>query len=151
MAAAQSPPFTIRLADPADGEAQRCLALLALELERRAILGPVPTAPLVPGSSFLVAYLRGEAIGCGAVVNRPDAPSEIDNLWVARPARRIGIGRLLLAELELRAVVSGAPAVRARIDRALHEATILCRSTDYVELPNTNGDKPAYRLFEKPI
>jgi GNAT superfamily N-acetyltransferase len=152
MAAAKSPPFTIRIADPDASDAKRCLRLLSAELERRAVAsgtgrGELPTAR----ASFLVAYLRGEPIACGAAVHHPQGPSEIDRLWVARPARRIGIGRLLLAELELRALVAGAPTVRARVDRGLHEATTLCRVADYVELPSENGDSPSYRRFEKTL
>jgi GNAT superfamily N-acetyltransferase len=153
MSAVKAPAFTIRVADPSGRDGQRCLGLLAAELERRAIASPASQAlaPLLPEASFLVAYLRGEPIGCGAILYREGGPSELDRLWVARPARRIGIGRLLLAELELRAIVAAAPAVRALIDRSLHEATTLCRASEYVELPLENGNRPAYRRFEKAL
>ena len=57
-----------------------------------------------PAGLFLVAYLRGEPVGCGAVKHHPGDPSEIKRMWVAESARGLGIARRLLAELEVDAV-----------------------------------------------
>lgn len=153
MSTSRHPLVTIRIGDPMQRDAKRCLELLGVELQRRtgSHVKAAETNLLPPRASFLVAYLGDEAVGCGAVTHGAAAPSGIERLWVDRGVRRLGIGRLMLAELEARAIAAGAYATNLQIDRSLHEATALCRSSDYLELPVSNGRTPTYRRFEKPL
>jgi GNAT superfamily N-acetyltransferase len=63
-----------------------------------AELGPEDVAP--PTGAFVVAYLDGEAVGCGAIRRHDDGVGEVKRVWVAPPARGRGISRALMARLE---------------------------------------------------
>jgi DNA-binding MarR family transcriptional regulator/GNAT superfamily N-acetyltransferase len=148
---------SIRRVDPLDPDARACLRRYFAELERRAEPGldPARALPVDPASvrppagEMLVAYRRGEAVGCGAVKHHPDAPSEIKRMWVSESARGLGLGRRLLAELETRAARAGATAVRLDTNRALTEAIGLYRSSGYVEVAPFNAEPFAHHWFEK--
>jgi DNA-binding MarR family transcriptional regulator/GNAT superfamily N-acetyltransferase len=147
----------IRTVDPAHPDARRCLRAYFAELDRRSDPGLDPSVTLVvepeavrpPAGSFLIAYLRAEPSGCGAVKHRPGAPSEIKRMWVAESARGVGIGRRLLMELEADAVRSGAPATRLDTNGNLVEAIAMYRSAGYVEVPAFNDEPFAHHWFEK--
>ena len=103
------------------------------ELDRRSESGFDATAGISaephevtpPAGLFLVAYLRGEPVGCGAVKHHPGEASEIKRMWVAEPARGLGIARRLLAELEKEAVASGASTAHLETNKTLVEAIAL--------------------------
>jgi DNA-binding MarR family transcriptional regulator/GNAT superfamily N-acetyltransferase len=147
----------IRAVDPTDRDARRCVRAYFAELNRRSESGFDPSAGISaepheltpPAGSFLIAYLRGEPAGCGAVKHHPGAPSEIKRMWVAESARGLGIGRRLLGELEARAVRSGASAARLETNRALVEAISMYRSAGYIEVPAFNAEPFAHHWFEK--
>jgi DNA-binding MarR family transcriptional regulator/GNAT superfamily N-acetyltransferase len=149
----------IRTVDPADPDARRCIRAYFGELDRRSDSGFDPAAGisaephelLPPAGRFLIAYLRGEPVGCGAVKHHPGAPSEIKRMWVAESARGLGIARRLLDELERWAIRSGASAARLETNRALVEAIALYRSTGYVEVPPFNDEPFAHHWFEKQL
>jgi DNA-binding MarR family transcriptional regulator/GNAT superfamily N-acetyltransferase len=149
----------IRTVDPADSDARRCIRAYFAELDRRSGSGFDPAAGisaephelLPPAGRFLIAYLRGEPVGCGAVKHHPGAPSEIKRMWVAESARGLGIARRLLDELERWAIRSGASAARLETNRALVEAIALYRSTGYVEVPPFNDEPFAHHWFEKQL
>ncbi len=140
----------IRRVDPGHPHARACLRRYFAELDRRSDPGldPSQALPVAP-DEMLVAYLRSEPIGCGAVKHHPGAPSEIKRMWVSEEVRGLGVGRRLLAELEARAARSGAPAARLDTNRALTEAIALYRSAGYVEVPPFNAEPFAHHWFEK--
>jgi DNA-binding MarR family transcriptional regulator/ribosomal protein S18 acetylase RimI-like enzyme len=140
----------IRRVDPMDPEAQSCLRRYFAELDRRSEPGldPSQTLPVEP-DEMLVAYLRGDPVGCGALKHHPGAASDIKRMWVSESVRGLGIGRRLLADLEARAAWSGAPAVRLDTNRALTEAIGLYRSSGYVEVAPFNAEPFAHHWFEK--
>jgi ribosomal protein S18 acetylase RimI-like enzyme len=70
-------------------------------------------------------------------------------MWVAESARGLGIGRRLLAELEGRALRSGAVTARLETNRSLVEAIAMYRSAGYVEVPAFNDEPFAHHWFEK--
>ncbi len=70
-------------------------------------------------------------------------------MWVADPARGLGIGRRLLQKLELLAAQTQAPATRLETNRALVEAIAMYRSAGYVEVPAFNDEPFAHHWFEK--
>ena len=72
----------IRTVDPTDRDAVRCVRAYFAELDRRSESGFDPGAGISaephelvpPAGRFLIAYLRGEPAGCGAVKHHPAAP-----------------------------------------------------------------------------
>jgi GNAT superfamily N-acetyltransferase len=98
---------------------------------------------------FIVARLRGEPIGCGAL--KTATPPEIKRMWVAPEARGMGVGRRILAELERHALAQGASAIRLETNRALGEAQQLYRSSGYVEVEPFNDEPYAHYWFTKTL
>jgi DNA-binding MarR family transcriptional regulator/GNAT superfamily N-acetyltransferase len=147
----------IREVDPSAPDARQCLRSYFAELERRSRMPFDPNAGATakphevrpPAGLFLVAYLRDAPIGCGAVKHFADGVSDIKRMWVAEPARGLGIGRRLLAELETRAGERGTRVVRLETSRLLTEAIALYLSAGYVEVPAFNDEPFADHWFEK--
>ena len=88
----------IRRVDPEEPDAQRCLRAYVAELNRRApdrgfdpSKGSTAEAArgAAAGGAFVVAYLRGEPVGCGAVKHHP---GEVDatSSGCGSPSRRAG-------------------------------------------------------------
>jgi DNA-binding MarR family transcriptional regulator/GNAT superfamily N-acetyltransferase len=147
----------IETVDPTHRDARRCLRAYFAELDRRSESGYDPSAGVSaephemtpPAGEFLIAYLRGEAVGCGGVKHDPGAPTEVKRMWVAESARGLGMGRRLLEQLEARARNSGASIARIETNGALLEAIALYRSAGYVEVPAFNDEPFAHHWFEK--
>jgi DNA-binding MarR family transcriptional regulator/GNAT superfamily N-acetyltransferase len=147
----------MRVVDPAHADAQRCLTAYFAELERRShtkldpatLASAKPHEMRPPNGVMLVAYLRGEAIGCGAVKLHGRAPCEIKRMWVDDSARGLGLGRRLLAELEGAARDDGARVAHIETNHTLTEAIGLYRSSGYVEVPAFNEEPFADHWFEK--
>ena len=147
----------IRPVDPDSADARSCLRAYFAELSRRSESGfdaaagisAEPHEVTPPAGLFLVAYLRGEPVGCGAVKHHPGEASEIKRMWVAEPARGLGIARRLLAELENDAVTSGASKTHLETNKTLVEAIALYRTAGYVEVPAFNEEPFAHHWFEK--
>jgi DNA-binding MarR family transcriptional regulator/GNAT superfamily N-acetyltransferase len=147
----------IRRVDPDGPDARSCVRAYFAELDRRSESGfdaaagisAEPHEVTPPAGLFLVAYLDGEPIGCGAVKHHPGNASEIKRMWVAESARGLGIARQILAELEADAVRSGATAAHLETNKALIEAIALYRSAGYIEVPAFNDEPFADHWFEK--
>ena len=143
--------------DPSHPDAQACLHAYVTELGRRFESGfdPARSIPAElhelrpPAGLFLVATLRSEPVGCGALKFHGGEPAELKRMWVAEEARGLGIGRRLLAELEGRAAAAGAPAVRLETNETLTEAIGLYRSAGYEEVDAFNDEPYAHHWFEK--
>jgi DNA-binding MarR family transcriptional regulator/GNAT superfamily N-acetyltransferase len=154
-----TPDTEIRTADPAGADAQRCINAYFAELNRRSNVPydpsrGVPAEPhemTPPAGLFLVAYVNGEAVGCGGVKHHPPEPSEIKRMWVAEPARGLGIARRLLNLLEAEAMNSGAASTRLETNGNLKEAIAMYRSAGYVEVPPFNDEPFAHHWFEKAL
>jgi DNA-binding MarR family transcriptional regulator/ribosomal protein S18 acetylase RimI-like enzyme len=143
--------------EPADPRAEHCLRAYFAELDRRFDTGfdparslPTDTRELrLPAGLLLVATLRDQPVGCGALKLHGAQPAELKRMWVADTARRLGVGRRLLAELERHAAEQGAPAVRLETNKSLVEAIALYRSAGYVEVAPFNDEPYAHHWFEK--
>jgi DNA-binding MarR family transcriptional regulator len=143
--------------DPGDQRARYCLDEYFAELDRRFDAGFDParsrygdaTELRPPEGLFLVATLRGAPIGCGALRLHGAEPVEIKRMWVAASARRLGVGRRLLSELEAHAVAAGATTVRLDTNRSLAEAIAMYRSSGYVEVDAFNDEAYAHHWFQK--
>jgi GNAT superfamily N-acetyltransferase len=150
----------LREVDPESTDAQRCLRAYYAELLRRAPdRGFDPTKGATakphevrpPNGAFVVAYLRGEAIGCGAVKHHPGEVTDIKRMWVAESARGLGLGRRLLERLEGLAHERGSTTARLESGDVLHEAIALYRSAGYAEVEPFNDEPYADRWFAKEL
>jgi DNA-binding MarR family transcriptional regulator len=150
----------LRQVDPASPDAQRCLRAYVTELNRRApqrgfdpskgaTAEPHEVRP--PRGAFVVAYRRGEPVGCGAVKHQPHEVTDIKRMWVAESARGLGLGRRLLEHLERLAREHGSREAHLETSDVLHEAIALYRSSGYVEVPPFNHEPFADRWFTKPL
>ena len=104
-----------------------------------------------PNGRFLVARLRNDPIGCGALKLSTGEPAEIKRMWVSPSARGLGLGRRLLRELEDHARSAAATTVRLETNRALNEAISLYRSAGYEEAGAHGDDPHADQWFEKAL
>ncbi len=147
----------VRVADPSEPAARACMAAYFAELAARFDGGFDPArsisaddAELIPPAGLLLlATLRGEPVGIGALKLHGRAPVEIKRMWVAAAARGLGLGRRLLSELEDHAAERGARVVRLETNRTLAEAIGLYRSAGYREVPAFNHEAYAHHWFEK--
>jgi DNA-binding MarR family transcriptional regulator/N-acetylglutamate synthase-like GNAT family acetyltransferase len=143
--------------DPADRNARQCVRAYFDELNRRFDAGfdPARSIPAEldelrpPHGLFLVAMLRDEPVGSGALKFHGDEPAELKRMWVAESARGLGLGRRLLDELERLAAANGARVVRLETNRSLTEAIGLYRSAGYREVAAFNDEAYAHHWFEK--
>jgi DNA-binding MarR family transcriptional regulator/GNAT superfamily N-acetyltransferase len=147
----------IRPIDPEHPDARYCLAEYVSELNRRSDRGFDPSLGATarphevrpPAGEFFVAYLHGEAIGCGAVKHHFGAPAEIKRMWIAPQARGLGLGRRLLERLEACALAAGGRVAHIETSAVLTEALALYRSAGWVEVPSFNDEPFADHWFEK--
>ena len=64
---------------------------------------PMPTnQPLRAGDVYLIAFLAGKPVGCGALRKYDAVTAEVRRMYVLKPARRGGIARAILIQLERR-------------------------------------------------
>ena len=102
-----------------------------------------------PAGLLLLARLRQEPVGCGALKLHDGAPAEIKRMWVARGARGLGLGRRLLHDLERHAMEAGVAVVRLETNQTLTEAIALYRRAGYREVAAFNDEPYAHHWFEK--
>lgn len=79
------------------------------------------------------------------------APAEIKRMWIAPPARGLGLGRRLLEKLEACALGAGARVGHIETSAVLAEAVALYRSDGWVEVPAFNDEPFADHWFEKTL
>jgi DNA-binding MarR family transcriptional regulator/GNAT superfamily N-acetyltransferase len=145
--------------DPAQPDARYCVNAYFSELDRRFDMGFNPAVSIAahdeelrpPAGVILVARLHGEPIGCGALKFHDKAPADIKRMWVADSARRLGVGRRILGDLEQRAAEHGVKTVRLETNASLVEAISLYRSAGFTEVPAFNDEPYAHHWFEKQL
>lgn len=148
----------VRAVDPEHPDAQHCLREYFAELDRRFDTGFDPERSISadaeelrpPAGVLLIALLRSEPIGCGAL-KLGKAATEIKRMWVAESARGLGIGRRLLAELEAYAARQGSQVLRLETNHSLTEAIAMYRSAGYLEVDRFSDEPYAHHWFEKRI
>jgi putative acetyltransferase len=100
------PDLRIEAKDPLGPEALFLLHEAALEARRLYPdlidpAAPMPTnQPLRPGDTYLIAFLEGNPVGCGALRREDERRAEVRRMYVLRQARRTGIARAILVRLE---------------------------------------------------
>jgi DNA-binding MarR family transcriptional regulator/GNAT superfamily N-acetyltransferase len=143
--------------DPGTPEAQSCLNAYVAELGRRFDDGFDPARSISaeldelrpPAGLFMIARLRMQPVGCGALKFHGDEPAELKRMWVAATTRGLGIGRRLLVALEREAAARRVRTLRLETNRSLTEAIALYRSAGYVEVERFNDEPYAHHWFEK--
>ena len=130
--------------------AQSLIATLNAELsalypEPGATHFQLDAAQVAPGAgAFLVARRDGQPIGCGALRRLTGADvvaqlgnhvGELKRMFVAREGRGTGIGRALLAQLEMEARALGLSRVVLETGSRQHEALALYRRAGYTDIP----------------
>jgi DNA-binding MarR family transcriptional regulator/GNAT superfamily N-acetyltransferase len=147
----------IAVADPTGQDARWCFEHYFAELGERFDAGFDPALSISahaheltsPTGLLLVAHLREEPIGCGALKFHENAPGEIKRMWVAPRARGLGLGRRLLKELEHFAREAGVAVLHLETNRTLIEAIELYRHCGYQEVEAFNDEPYAHHWFEK--
>jgi DNA-binding MarR family transcriptional regulator/GNAT superfamily N-acetyltransferase len=147
----------VDVVDPANELATYCLRQYFAELDERFDTGFDPAGSLpadpeemrLPAGLFLLASLRGEPIGCGALKFHGAQPTELKRMWVASSSRGLGVGRRLLTELERHAAEHGSRVIRLETNKALAEAIAMYRSSGYTEVSAFNDEAYADHWFEK--
>ena len=145
--------------DPEHDDARYCLSEYVAELNRRSArqfdpsvgATALPHEVRPPAGQFVVAYLRGAPIGCGAVKHHSDAPAEIKRMWIAPEARGLGLGRRLLQTLEQCAREGGANVAHIETSSTLGEALALYAAAGWVEVSAFNDEPFADHWLEKTL
>jgi GNAT superfamily N-acetyltransferase len=114
-------------------------------------LGPDQLA--APHGTFLVAWIDDVAIGCGGLRRIDDATGEIKRMFVAADARRRGVARALLAELEATARSLGYTRLILETGVKQPEAIALYQAHGYepIEPYGVYKDSPLSRCFGKSL
>jgi DNA-binding MarR family transcriptional regulator/GNAT superfamily N-acetyltransferase len=147
----------IDVADPTSPDARWCIEQYFAELSQRFEAGFDPTVGISahpheltpPNGLLLVARLRDDPVGCGALKLHENAPGELKRMWVAPRARGLGLGRRLLEALERHAKEAGVAVLRLETNRILIEAIQLYRDCGYQEVEAFNDEPYAHHWFEK--
>ncbi len=128
--------------------------LLADLLDRYGMEDPDEPAPVdlaPPRGVFLVACTDDGPVGCGGIREHTGDIAELKRMYVVPAARRLGIARSLLAELERRAVALAYARVRLETGVRQPEAIALYESCGYVAIERYGHYRvsPMSRCFEK--
>jgi DNA-binding MarR family transcriptional regulator/GNAT superfamily N-acetyltransferase len=143
--------------DPSTAEARWCFDQYFAELDARFDAGFDPALSISadaeeltpPAGVLVIARLRGQPVGCGALKLHQERPAELKRMWITPSARGLGIGRRLLGELERHAREAGVTLLRLETNRALSEAIALYRRSGYAEVDAFNAEPYAHYWFEK--
>jgi putative acetyltransferase len=129
--------LTIGADDPIGEAARKLIHDLCAELSERSGAPPSPFSPFaaaVARTTFLVARLDGQPVGCVALRQIDDQTAEVKRMYVAPAGRRKGIGRRLLAQLEQRAKEFDYRAIRLETGILQPEAQRLYESCGYTRI-----------------
>jgi ribosomal protein S18 acetylase RimI-like enzyme len=155
---------TIEALSPSDPRAEHALLLFMTEMSSRWLgraateddvgeaLREFPSDELLPPDGLLlVAHRDGAAVGCAGLRRVGDILGEVKRVWVARGARRQGLGRRLMAEIERHARERGLRELRLDTRGDLVEARRLYEHLGYHEI-EPFGDNPyAAHWFAKRV
>ena len=131
----------IEARDPLGPEALFLLHEAALEARRLYSdlidsAAPMPTnQPLRPGDIYLIAFLDGNPVGCGALRKLDDATAEVRRIYVLRQSRRTGIARAILVRLEEEACRLGYVTLLVETGNRQHPAMSLYESYGFTRIP----------------
>ncbi|WP_329545915.1 bifunctional helix-turn-helix transcriptional regulator/GNAT family N-acetyltransferase [Streptomyces sp. NBC_01356] len=147
--------ITVETVDGASRDARDCLAAYAADIDERFPEGFDAGALVQPHEvsgergAFVVAYEEGRPVGCGALRGLEPGVGEIRHVWVRPTARRLGLARRILDDLERQAVARGFELVRLDTHAVLTEAQAMYRACGYTEIPRYDDNVYAAHWFEK--
>ena len=148
----------LSLENPDSRAARYCLGRYFEELAARFEAGfdparsiPADAVALTPPQGyFVLATLRGDPVGCGALKCHATF-GEIKRMWVAPAARGLGVGTRILLRLEDLARARRLPLLRLETNKTLTEAQSLYRRNGFREVPAFNDEPYAHHWFEKTL
>jgi DNA-binding MarR family transcriptional regulator/GNAT superfamily N-acetyltransferase len=134
-----------------------CLLAYAEELSHRFPEGysaadlsdPADLEP--PNGMLLVATDETGEVGCVGLRSLSSSAGEIRHMWVHPRARRTGLGRRLLHDLETRAAALGLTELRLGTHESLPEAIAMYQALGYQEIPAYGDEVHAQRFFAKQL
>lgn len=149
----------IRVEDPTSRAAFFCMHAYYDELDSRFETGFKVERSLAPGVDelvepaglLLVAFLRKEPVGCGALRFHDDERVDVKRMWVSPDARGLGIGKRILNDLEREAHHRGYASLRLETNRTLKEAINLYKRSGYREVDAFNAEPYAHHWFQKDL
>ena len=153
-------PVSVEIVDPRAADARYCLQAYFEELGRRFDSGFDPGRSIsaseeemtLPRGLLLVAYMRGTAVGCGALKLHSDSRiAELKRMWVATEVRGLGLGRQLVERLSAEAASRGMVMLRLETNDSLFEARRLYETAGFVEVAPFNDDPYAQHWFQKDL
>jgi GNAT superfamily N-acetyltransferase len=105
----------------------------------------------VPGGAFVVAWLDGQPVGCGALRPLERGVAEVKRMFVEKEARRRGVAREILDQLETIAAKFSYRALRLETGILQPEAMELYESSGYrrVRCYGQYVDNPLSVCYEK--
>ncbi len=136
---------------PADDErAVHCIREYVAELGRRFPQGfDTGSAAPAPLDLCILAELQEEPVGVGGLIVRGEGVGEVKRMWVSPAARGLGLGRRLLAALEVEAAARGCSTLRLDTNEVLPEAIRLYETSGYRQVPRFNDDPYPTHFFQK--
>lgn len=124
-------------ADPTDAAAVDLMQALDAETRQRypgePVFGIEADGFIERGGVFLLGFLAGSPVACGALRPIDDRVTEIKRLFVRKPFRGRGLSRLLLNRLELIARDAGCRMLRIETGHSQPEALGLYRSVGFAQ------------------
>ena len=154
-----APGLVIAAADPRGAEALALLAEAAAEARHRYPeefdpAAPPPTnAPVASRGAFVIAQRDGTAVACGALRPLDAQCAEVRRMFVTAAARRGGVARRVLEELEAHARQLGFRVLRLETGNRQPEAIALYEAAGFRRIPAFGphvGD-PYAVCFEKAL
>src|SRR5437588_8412102 len=147
----------ITVTDPNSQDARWCIEQYCTELGERFDTGFDPTKGISanahelvpPAGLLLLARLREEPVGCGALKFHENTVGELKRMWVAPRARGLGLARRLLLALEHKDREPGSTVIHLETNRTLIVAIELYRHAGYQEVEAFNDEPYAHYWFEK--
>lgn len=149
--------ISVTVEDPHDDAATCLIRNLSTELgERYGDDGSGAFSPddvRVPGGAFVIAWLDGRAVGCGALRPLERGVGEVKRMFVEKDFRRQGIARKILEKIETIACVLGYSALLLETGILQPEAIKLYESAGYrrVRCYGQYVDNPLSVCFEKQL
>jgi GNAT superfamily N-acetyltransferase len=141
MSTASISNIQVRREEISSAVVQQLIGALNVELEERypeegANFFRLDAEEVADGrGAFLVAYVDGRPVGCGAVRRNEPGVAEIKRMYVAPEARGHGIGRRVLDELESVARQLGVRRLVLETGPRQPEALALYRHAGFVDIP----------------
>jgi GNAT superfamily N-acetyltransferase len=111
--------------------------------------GAPPSDFTPPSGAFLVIYRGGKPVAGGGLKRDDDGVAEIKRMYVAPEARREGLGRRLLEELEEKARELGYARIRLDTGARQPHVRAMYERAGYHPIDNYNGNRQASFWGEK--